>query len=110
MKAGSRVVPAEVISVEDRLVGSLGLVQAGFLGAPLFLSGFLLLAPPKLEVSAYKVLLVSAVGGFCLPLALRVQGRLVVFWLAVFWAYRSRPRAWVLSPPPDSPRKKGEAR
>ena len=108
MRARARIVPAEVISVEDRLAGSLSMVQAGFLGAPLFLAAFLLLAPPRLVVAPYKVLLVVLVGGFCLPLALRVQGRLVVFWLAVLWSYRSRPRRWALAPPPDSPVKSGE--
>lgn len=96
MKTTAKIVPAEVISVEDRLVGSLSLVQAGFLGAPLFLAGFLLLAPPKLAVVPYKVGLVVLAASLCLPLALRLRGRLLVAWLGVGYRYRSRPRSWVL--------------
>ena len=103
MRTGTRIVPAEVISVEDRLVGWLSLVQAGLLGLPLGLAGLLLLASPRLEVVAYKVLLVGAVGLVCGSLAVRVRDRLAGDWLLVGRRYAGRPRRWLLGTIPDSP-------
>ena len=105
MAADSRIVPAEVISVADRLVGSLSLVQASLLGAPLGLATLLLLAPPRLVVVPYKVLLVLLIAVICLPLAVRWQGRLIVSWLVVGQRYWARPRRWSLRPASDCPTK-----
>ena len=98
MKLASRIVPAEVISVADRLVGSLSLTQAGFLAAPLGLATLLLLAPPRLVVTAPKVWLVILAATICLPLAVRYQDRLLVGWLLVGQRYYYRPRRWWLRP------------
>lgn len=98
MPKATQVVPAEVISVADRLVGNLSLAQAAFLGAPIGLAAFLLLAPPKLAVVPYKVGLVLLLAAICLPLAWRCQGRLLASWLVIGQQFYARPKAWVLRP------------
>ena len=103
METPAKIVPAEVISVADRLAGSLSFVQAGWLAIPLGLAGLLLLAPPRLGVVAYKVLIVGGVLVVCGPLAGRWQGRLGCQWLLVGRRYLARPRCWRLGGLPDTP-------
>lgn len=107
MRPATRPVPAEVISVADRLVGSLSLAQAGLLGLPLALAAVLLLAPPRLEVVAYKVCLVGGAGLIFCPLAARCRQRLIIDWLATIRRYGRRSRHWSLAAIPDTPVRSG---
>jgi len=91
-------VPAQVTSVEDKIAGSLTLSQLLLLVTPLFVgSAIYVLIPPVLHLTPLKLslsLLILAVSGVA---AIRIRGKLVLFWAVVLTRYASRPKYYVAS-------------
>lgn len=91
-------VPAQVTSVEDKIAGSLTLSQLLLLVTPLFVgSAIYVLIPPVARFTPLKLalsLLILAVNGVA---AVRIRGKLVLFWAVILTRYASRPRYYIAS-------------
>jgi hypothetical protein len=92
------VVPAQVTTVEDRIAGNLSLSQIMLLIAPVFAgTGIYLVMPPIGKPAIYKFVLLATLFLVCAVLAVRIKGKIVLFWLNVLIRYNSRPRYFVFN-------------
>ncbi len=90
------IVPAQITSIEDIIVGSLSVTQVLLLSMPLFFAVACYIGlPPFAHFAAYKTyfMVCAVVLGFCL--ALRVRGQLVLYWLILVARYNLRPRYYL---------------
>jgi hypothetical protein len=93
----SRVIPAQITTVEDRIAGNFSLTQVMFLLAPVLLIAFIYtFLPPKMIFVWYKlgITIISTI--FFITLAIRVKGRIVASWLVVLVTYNLRPKYYVI--------------
>lgn len=89
-------VPAQVTTVEDRIAGNLGLSQLILLCTPIFVGGLLFaVLPPAMRITPYKLSLIVVLVIMCGSMAIRIKGKIVLFWLAILLRYRLRPRYYV---------------
>ncbi len=92
------VVPAQVTTVEDRIAGNLGLSQLMLLAAPVFGgSALFVVLPPFFHSAIYKLVVVAALFFVCGLLAIRIKGKIVLFWLVVLLRYNLRPRYFIFN-------------
>ena len=92
------VVPAQVTTVEDRIVGNLGLTQIVLLSLPVLAAGVVFAAfPPVMHVSLYKLILLTLFVTLCGGLAIRVKGKIVLLWIIVRLRYNIRPGYYVFN-------------
>lgn len=92
------VVPAQVTTVEDRIMGSLSFSQAILLIVPIFIGAALFAClPPLMSGSAYKYVLIGGLVLFGSILAIRVRGKIIAAWLATLLRYSVRPRIYVFN-------------
>lgn len=90
------VVPAQVTTVEDRIIGRLGFSQILLLIIPIFFSaGTFTLLPPILESALYKYILIAILLLICIVLSIRIQGRIVALWLIMILRYNARSKYYV---------------
>lgn len=94
--ARNTVVPAQVMTVEDKIIGGLGMKQLILLGIGLLGSGgiFLGMAPTN-KLSVLKLLIIIALNVVATGGAIRFKGDLLLRWAAVAITYMLRPRHWV---------------
>lgn len=72
-------VPAQITSVEDKIAANLSLLQVVLLVMPVCLATVLIIIfPPNLKISAYKVFLVCLVALTCGVFAIRWKNELVI--------------------------------
>lgn len=92
------VVPAQVTTVEDRIIGNLGFSQILLLVIPIFLcAGIFGLIPPFMGGVAYKYVAMGvAVLVFCI-LAIRIKGRIVASWAVTLLRYNTRPKYYIFN-------------
>ncbi|HUD06950.1 MAG TPA: hypothetical protein VMR34_03625 [Candidatus Saccharimonadales bacterium] len=91
-------VPAQVTTVEDRIAGSLTLSQLLLLIAPLFIgSAIYLIFPPALHLTPLKFIISFLVLAVAALSAIRIKGKLVLFWAVVLIRYAIRPRYHVFN-------------
>lgn len=94
----TRVIPAQITTVEDRIAGSLNLTQLLLLMAPVFWGTIeFIILPPKFHVSLLKILVAIVVAGICVTLSLRIKGKVVLTWVTILLRYNLRPRWYVLN-------------
>lgn len=94
----STVVPAQVTTVEDRIMGSLGFSQLMLLIIPVFIgAGLFALLPPFMEAEAYKYALIGIVASVCCLLAIRIRGKIVALWLVMILRYNLRPKFYLFN-------------
>ena len=90
------VVPAQITTIEDRIVGSLGMSQLVLLIVPVILGGGLFITlPPSMHITPYKITLVVLLAAICATMAIRIKGRIVLLWLVTLLRYNLRPRYYV---------------
>jgi hypothetical protein len=94
----STVVPAQITTVEDKIMGNLTLQQMVLLATPVFVN-FVLFAilPSSMHISAYKVVLMTIVACVCALLAVRIKGKILLVWLVTITRYNSRARFYVFN-------------
>ena len=92
----STIVPAQMTTVEDKIIGSLSITQMALLIAPvIILAVMFAMLPPFVKVTPYKL---SVGGVFILIgtiLAVRLKGELVLNRMLTRAAYNSRPKYYV---------------
>ena len=90
------VVPAQVTTVEDRIIGNLGFSQLLLLVLPVFVDGLLFaLLPPAMGSSAYKYITLGIVALCCATLAIRIKGKILAVWLVTILRYNLRPTYYI---------------
>ncbi|HSX05431.1 MAG TPA: hypothetical protein VLF69_03115 [Candidatus Saccharimonadales bacterium] len=92
------VVPAQITTVEDRIVGSLGLTQIVLLALPVLATGLVFTAfPPAMHIAPYKIIALTVLAAICGMLAIRIRGQLMLFWLIVRVRFNIRPTYYIFN-------------
>jgi len=90
------VVPAQVTTVEDRIVGSLGFSQLVLVVAPVFIAAALFaVLPPAMGSAVYKYVIMGILAFLCCLLAIRIKGKILAAWLIVILRYNLRPKYYL---------------
>jgi hypothetical protein len=90
------IVPAQMTTVEDKVIGNLNVPQLILLTIPVALSGFIFaLLPAKMSLNYYKFALILF-NFLCFGLlAFRIRGKLIIDWLVIIFRYNLRPKYYV---------------
>ena len=89
-------IPAQVTTVEDRIAGNLGMSQMVLLFIPIIIGSFLYAGlPPAMHSAVYKLVLLTVLLCICCGLAVRIRGKIVLFWGIILLRYWLRPRYYV---------------
>ena len=92
----TRVIPAQITTVEDKIVGSLNLMQIMMLMAPVFFMTLIYaIIPPSMSFVAYKLTLSAIFFVVCITLSLRIKGKVVIHWLSILIRYNLRARYYI---------------
>ena len=92
------VVPAQVTTVEDRIMGSLSFSQMILLVAPVFVNAALFaILPPAMSSSVYKYVLMGIIVLISTVLAIRIKGKIIVLWLITILRYNLRPKYYLFN-------------
>ena len=90
------VVPAQVTTIEDRIMGNLGFSQLALFVVPVFVSaGLFIILPPIMHGSPYKYLVAILIGVICGILAIRIKGKIILLWLVTILRYNLRPKYYL---------------
>jgi hypothetical protein len=91
-------VPAQITTVEDKIVGEISLIQLLLLVAPVFASAAIFVAlPPFYSSASYKVALIVCIFVAFGMLAIRIKGRILLTWLIILTKYSRRPRYYLFN-------------
>jgi hypothetical protein len=94
----STVVPAQVTTVEDKIAGNLGMSQLLLLTMPIFGGSLLFVSlPPFFSYATYKIVVIVCFAVLCGTLAIRIKGKILLFWGIVILRYNLRPRYYVFN-------------
>lgn len=89
-------VPAQVTTVEDRIMGNLGFSQLVLFILPIFIGGGLFIVlPPFMHGSLYKYVLITVISVLSVVLAIRIKGKIILYWLITIIRYNLRPKYYV---------------
>lgn len=92
------IVPAQITTVEDRIAGRLGLTQLLLLIMPVFgSSAIFVIFPPFFAYAVYKAVLITCVAVLCALLAIRIKGKILLFWVITLLRYNARPRYYLFN-------------
>lgn len=92
------VVPAQVTTVEDRIIGNLGFSQVLLLIVPVFFgAGLFALLPPMMGGALYKYTTLAVLGFVCAILSIRIKGRIIASWLTTILRYNVRPKYYLFN-------------
>jgi len=89
-------VPAQVTTVEDRIMGNLGFSQLVLFVLPIFVgAGLFIILPPVMHGSLYKYIVVGVIATISSILAIRIKGKIILLWLITITRYNLRPKYYV---------------
>ncbi len=92
------VVPAQVTTVEDKIIGNLGFSQVLLLIVPIFVgAGLFALLPPMMGGAPYKYVALVILMSVCVLLSIRIKGRIVAAWLVTILRYNIRPKYYLFN-------------
>ena len=92
------VVPAQVTTVEDRIIGNLGFSQMLLLIIPVFTSAALFaLLPPFMGSALYKYMIMGILALVYCILAIRIKGKIAALWLVTILRYNVRPKYYLFN-------------
>jgi hypothetical protein len=92
------VVPAQVTTVEDRIMGALSFSQLMLLVIPVFMGGGLyMLAPSLFGSDIYKYVIIGIVALVCTILAIRIKGKILAYWIVIILRYNLRPKYYLFN-------------
>ena len=92
------VVPAQVTTVEDRIMGNLGLSQILLFILPMFIgTGLYALLPPNMGGSLYKYLIITVISFVSFVLSIRVRGKIVLLWILTIARYNRRSKYYLFN-------------
>jgi len=90
------IVPAQITTVEDRIIGNISFRQLILLISPIFVATAMYIALPKfMSLSPYKIVIWLPVAiTMCLS-AIRLKNRLLIDWFMLMINYQKRPGLYV---------------
>ena len=93
----STIVPAQITTIEDRFSGNLSLQQILLLSSSVFI-GFAIYVflPPFLKLDSYKIVLMILMFFIISITAVRIKGKLVLFWIITILNYNRRSQYCLL--------------
>jgi hypothetical protein len=92
------VVPAQVTTVEDRIMGNLGFAQLALLVIPVFIAAAIfVLVPPLTKGSILKYLIMVVVALIFGILAIRIKGKIVLLWMITILRFNIRPKYYLFN-------------
>lgn len=92
------VVPAQVTTVEDRIMGNLGFSQLALLVIPLFIAaGIFIILPPVMHGSVYKYVVSVVIALIFGGLAIRIKGKIILLWLVTILRFNLRPQYYLFN-------------
>lgn len=90
------VVPAQVTTVEDRIMGNLGFSQLVLIVLPVFIgAGLFVFLPPLMKSSLYKFLIIGCISLLACFLAIRIKGKIILLWLITILRFNLRPKYYL---------------
>lgn len=94
----STVVPAQVTTVEDRIMGNLGFSQLALLIIPVFIAaGIFIILPPVMHGSLYKYVVSAVIMLLMGILAVRIKGKIILLWLVTILRFNVRPQYYLFN-------------
>ena len=92
------IVPSQITTVEDRIAGKLGLSQLLLLVSPIFGgSAIFVVLPPFFSYATYKIVLIVCVASLSALLAIRIKGKILLFWATTLIRYNMRPKYYLFN-------------
>lgn len=94
----TRIIPAQITTVEDKIVGNLSLTQIILLMIPVF--WFMIVYTlffPFMHFAWYKIPLFLIFGLSSLILSIRIKEKIILSWLTVLLRYTTRPKYYVFN-------------
>ena len=92
----TQVIPAQITTVEDKIIGNLNLLQIVILLLSVFLSTIIFACiPPVMMVRTGKAVLMLFCLVGCGILSIRIKGKLVFQWIVVLAKFNLRPKFYV---------------
>lgn len=92
----TRVIPAQITTVEDKIAGNLNMTQMFILMVPVLLSTVVYaLLPPSMKIVWYKLAIFLFTSVICAVLSLRIKGKVVLNWFVLLLRFYSRPKYYV---------------
>ena len=90
------VVPAQVTTVEDRIIGYLGFIQILILVSAILCGAVVFVVlPPMMGEAWYKYGIIAAVLTVGSILSIRVRGVILAHWVSIIVRYNQRPMYYV---------------
>jgi len=92
------IVPAQITTVEDKIIGNLSFTQILLFIAALFISvAIYIVFPTPLKLTVYKLALMLLSIIICFALAIRVRSKILIHWLFLVVNYSQRPQFYVFN-------------
>ena len=92
----TQVIPAQITTVEDRIVGNYTLIQILLLMTPVIFTAFsYAFLLPTMSMVWYKAGLIVVVAVISIGLSLRIKGKIVASWIGLIAGYNLRPKYYV---------------
>jgi hypothetical protein len=92
------IIPAQITTVEDKIVGSLSMTQILIMMIPVGLTALIyILFAPSMKLVSYKLILIASITLTCLILAIRIKDKIVAEWLRVLFTYSNRPKYYLFN-------------
>ncbi len=92
------VIPAQVTTLEDKIVGNLSFLQICFLMFPVLWSMVVfMLFPPTMSMTLYKLPIILVVSVISLLMAVRIKEKILFDWLLIILKFNLRPTYYVFT-------------
>jgi hypothetical protein len=90
------IVPAQITTVEDKVLGNLTPQQAGLISVPLVLGVlFYVVLPAHFHLELYKIVIIVGLELVGAILSIRINDQMLAFWVAMKVNYNLRPRYYI---------------
>lgn len=90
------VIPAQITTVEDKIIGNLTIAQIILLLIPTIWAAIVYtVLPPVFLLTWYKVLFFLLILVVCLTLCLRIKGKIILHWVNIILRFNLRPRYYI---------------
>ena len=93
-----RNIPAQITTVEDKIVGNLNLTQMFLLMVPVFWGMIIYtMFSPFMNFAWYKLFLFLIVGVISLTMAIRIKDKILLQWIVILLRFNFRPKYYILN-------------
>ncbi len=94
----SKIIPAQITTVEDKIAGNLSFNQILILMVPVLVGTVVYTVLPRpMQLAWYKLVLTLITIIACVVLSWRIQGKIVAQWLIILLRFNIRPKYYVFN-------------